>query len=220
MKWSTHEKKYYRVSQKKVSDKIFLGYYLLVLTTGQLTSMPARRRGLEPRSHDRPQLVHLCLCLSSWHCLWNSQSWSPRLLARQIWGDHPSRRPALHCQACQACSSQFKHRWRRCKRDSTLAIMSINADCWAKLVLGMVIKTDGLFIGPRSDYILPMSVPLVKLRTLLKLELSNPCWLGYSIKGRCICWKIYRIWMRCKIYKICKLCRKCKACKIFKIGKN
>ena len=119
----------YRVSQKKVSDKIFLGYYLLVLTTGQLTSMPARRRGLEPRSHDRPQLVHLCFCLSSWHCLWNSQSWSPRLLARQIWGDHPSRRPALHCQACQACSSQFKHRWRRCKRDSTLTIMSINADC-------------------------------------------------------------------------------------------
>ena len=77
----------------------------------------------------RPQLIHLCFCLSSWHCLWNSQSWSPRLLARQIWGDHPSRRPALHCQACQACSSQFKHRWRRCKRDSTLAIMSINADC-------------------------------------------------------------------------------------------
>ena len=74
----------------------------------------------------RPQLIHLCFCLSSWHCLWNSQSWSPRLLARQIWGDHPSRRPALHCQAC---SSQFKHRWRRCKRDSTLAIMSINADC-------------------------------------------------------------------------------------------
>ena len=116
----------YRVSQKKVSDKIFLGYYLLVLTTGQLTSMPARRRGLEPCSHDRPQLVHLCFCLSSWHCLWNSQSWYPRLLARQIWGDHPSRRPALHCQAC---SSQFKHRWRRFKRDSTLTIMSINADC-------------------------------------------------------------------------------------------
>ena len=40
-----------------------------VLTTGQLASMPARRRGLEPRSHDRPQLVHLCFCLSSWHCL-------------------------------------------------------------------------------------------------------------------------------------------------------
>ena len=112
------------------------------------------------------------------------------------------------------------HRWRRFKRDSTLAIMSINADCWAKLVLGMLIKTDGLFIGPRSDHNLHMSVPLTILRTLLKLELSNPCWLGYSIKVRCICWKICRIWMRCKIYKICKLCRKCRACKIFKIGKN
>ena len=97
--WKRGQIQIYRVSQKKVSDKIFLGYYLLVLTTGQLTSIPARRRGLEPRSHDRPQLVHLCFCLSSWHCLWNSQSWSPRLLARQIWGDHPSRRPALHCQA-------------------------------------------------------------------------------------------------------------------------
>ena len=70
----------YRVSQKKVSDKIFLGYYLLVLTTGQLTSMPARRRGLEPRSHDLPG--------QAWQCRAGRRlGWSPQICLAKSLGD-------------------------------------------------------------------------------------------------------------------------------------
>ena len=78
-----------------------------------------------------------------------------------------------------------------------------------------------LFIGPRSDHSLPMSLTnwltnwltnLLKLdvTTLLKIEWMDPCWLG------CPC-RICRICRIARIYRICRICRICKKCRICRI---
>ena len=124
---------------------------------------------------------------------------------------------SMHVLSAVCFTSSFK-----------LVVPSLKEKAYTFLRRGANNAFVSIFIGPRSDHSLPMSVThwltdslthsltnMLKLdvMTLMKIEWIDPCWLGCSNRKCRIC-RLCRLCRLCRIGRICRICKLWWICRI------